>query len=242
MNDHLDNMRCPDCAAVIDIPEGCQELRCECGAVLISEEREQAEQVMAEELSRKWYYSHDNQRYGPVPWNKIKTRIKEQKLGADDLIWSQGMQRWEQVRQFDELRECFPEDQRPKPLEKESSRSQTEEIFGTEHVKPVVESGADKGKADVEVRQKRPRTFLVNLSAGLLVSLAVAQVLGIIAVIYGLYNQTIRPDLATWLIAAFIVGAILTSGLSQLMLIICHNSKNISRLKEQWDDFNTMPQ
>ncbi len=223
---------------MLNHPPDCQELACGCGAVLISEEREQAEMLQAEEISRKWYYSTGKQRYGPVPWNRIKTFVGRQKLGPDDLLWSRGMEQWKKVRQFPELIPCFPEGQRPSPPDGEDTAPAGADTltFPTGEARPGEPDPAPAGIGGDPQHRIRPQTFLIQVSAGLLASLGFALIFGIVAVIYALLTEDIGTYLATWLIAAFLAGAVLLLGASQMVRLLCACLQDIRKLREQVSD------
>lgn len=212
-----ENMRCPDCGAVVDGsgPDRA-EYRCECGAVLISAQQEQAEQVQAEEISRKWYYSRDKRRYGPVPWKRIVKLVTGRQLGPDDLLWSRGMQRWEKVRSFEELRRCFPEDERPEPPEDDTNAPGSQR------------SACAEGPALPE-----PKTFMIQVSAGLLFASGLFLAIGVLVAVYSLYTSRISMELTTWIIALFVPGAVFCIGLSQLFRLLCAVAQNIRGIKRE---------
>lgn len=209
-----DRIECPDCGATFELSDEKGELTCECGAILISEEQEQAELLLSEELSRKWYYSRDKQRYGPVPWNRIKKFVSGGKLGPDDLIWSRGMERWRRVRSFKELIASFPEEDRPELLEEESPGG----------VPDVRSSGGGLPGGN-------PETFFIRVSAGLLASLSFFLFIGVAVVLYGAFRRELAPAHATWLSAAFIAGAVLSAGASQMLRLFCDGLQNVLEIK-----------
>ncbi len=213
-----EKFECPDCGAVIENDGECRELACECGAVLISEEQEIAEQLLAESLSRKWYYSRDEKRYGPIPWNRVKKFIGEQKLGADDLIWSRGMESWARVRSFPELLDCFPEEQRPELMEPEGMPSDNISVS-----EPETSERKDIGC---------PGTFVIRVCAGLLAAIGFFQIFGIAAVIYAVYRHGVPLHHATWLVSVLIAGAVIFTGTAQLIRMLCHSSQRICEISD----------
>jgi hypothetical protein len=42
-----------------------------------------------------WYYAVDGQRMGPVPLEQLRRVASGGQLGADDLVWTQGMADWQ---------------------------------------------------------------------------------------------------------------------------------------------------
>jgi TM2 domain-containing membrane protein YozV len=45
-------------------------------------------------MANEWYYSHDGERHGPVPVEKIKEMAAAGQLRPDDLVWQSGMETW----------------------------------------------------------------------------------------------------------------------------------------------------
>ncbi len=223
--EELQQTECPDCGNRMEHAADCQELTCRCGAVLISEERELADQLLAEEISRKWYYSVNKQKYGPVPWNRIKALISAQKLGADDLIWSRGMQRWKTVRQFQELIDCFPEGQRP-ALKKDEEDDETARFEAGDAAAPSPRETSTAPGA-------LTGTYIVQISAGLLTALGLALICGIAVVLYAALAGDMNSYMATWLAAAFIAGAVLSIGASKLIRLLCDAMQEIHDIREQ---------
>ncbi len=220
--------KCPDCGEVIENTDGQKEISCKCGALLVSEEIEESENLLAEEMSRKWYYSIDRQKYGPVPWNRVKEFIAGEKLRADDLIWSRGMESWTKVRMFPELIECFPEGQRPAPPEPGQTPASAGDAVRDEGA--AASPGAPAAAPDEEL----PNTFLIQISAGLLAALAVSQIIGIAVVIYhAWFTGLISAPAATWLIAAFIAGSVLFLGTSQLLRLLCDCAGDIVEIRRR---------
>ncbi len=231
--DQKEKLECPDCGTVFENRDTNKELICECGAVLISEEQELAEQLLAEELSRKWYYSHDKNRYGPVPWNRIKEFINSRKLGPEDLIWSRGMESWEEIRAFPELIECFPENVRP-----ELKGATASPVTGSASGLPDKSPAASAGKVNRKTQPSagKPATLMIRICSGFLAALGFFQIVAIPAAIYAALEQRISPHHATWLVAAFISGAVIFTGISQLIKVIHCNFINILDIREQLAD------
>ncbi len=256
MEEKDNNMECPDCGAVVYFPDGCSELHCNCGAVLISEEQENAELQLAEELSRKWYYSHDKERFGPVPWKKIKNFVENNKLGPNNLIWSRGMEKWEKVSTFPELFECLPEESRQSLEFQNSSHeadkkadSEYEEAEPTGGVKNILQNSGKEAKDDLEpsiehwggkyskgtgTQSGLPATLFLQFCAGLLTALAFANIVAIGITFYVSYHLgQILPSNAIWLILIFGIAAIIFFGISKFVRLACQCAKNIHEIKQK---------
>lgn len=54
-----------------------------------------------------WYYAQNEEQHGPVTATVLKDMAQSGKLGRDDLIWREGMQRWAPARK---VRGLFPEE------------------------------------------------------------------------------------------------------------------------------------
>ena len=89
----------------------------------------------AELDSAVWYYvAANNKEYGPVPGAKISSLLREKKLNADSLVWSQNMVDWkplsttplssllEQVKEPPRVRNSVPIPSRMTPTRKAHAR------------------------------------------------------------------------------------------------------------------------
>ena len=230
--ENAEKIECPDCGAALERPDEDGELTCHCGAVLISEEQEYAELMQAEELSRKWYYSRHNQRYGPVPWNRLKRFAGSSRLGPEDLIWSRGMENWQKVRHFPELIDCMPEEQRRSaeggiPLDSSVTGGETGIADVNDSVFTDSESGSGESGGDT------PASFMIQVSSGLLTALGFFQIFGIAVAAYAFFARRLSAPHATWLTAAFILGAVLCLGFSQLLRLLCAGYRDLQDIKKK---------
>lgn len=77
----------------------------------------QLQVVSSEELpssEKLWYYLDENHRqYGPVSIIALKNLFDTAKLGLHSYVWSEGMEKWEQVGDLPELKESL---HKPGPL------------------------------------------------------------------------------------------------------------------------------
>ncbi len=49
--------------------------------------------------NQEWYLLKNRERYGPYSWEQLQDFIKENRLLADDLIWSQSLSAWTPAKQ-----------------------------------------------------------------------------------------------------------------------------------------------
>ncbi|BCX49944.1 interferon-induced protein [Haloferula helveola] len=45
----------------------------------------------------QWYYSNNGQQSGPVTEAELRDKIASREIGADDLVWTEGMSEWQSV-------------------------------------------------------------------------------------------------------------------------------------------------
>ncbi|MDA9793164.1 DUF4339 domain-containing protein, partial [Bacteriovoracaceae bacterium] len=54
-----------------------------------------------------WYYVEDADRKGPVDRSEIETLIKVNTIGAEDFIWSKGLDDWVKASEVEQFSHCF---------------------------------------------------------------------------------------------------------------------------------------
>lgn len=55
-------------------------------------------------MTERWWYVRDGGREGPVPRERLADLVRAGWLGPEDLVWTEGMAEWAEVRSLDWLR------------------------------------------------------------------------------------------------------------------------------------------
>tara|TARA_B100000809_G_scaffold35525_2_gene31231 strand:- start:182 stop:1315 length:1134 start_codon:yes stop_codon:yes gene_type:complete len=66
-------------------------------------------------LAVQYYYSHNGQQTGPVPFDQLKALFANRTVNKDSLIWKQGMANWAALKDIEELK-AFLGGNTPPPL------------------------------------------------------------------------------------------------------------------------------
>lgn len=49
----------------------------------------------------QWYYVKDGKRFGPIPLSILRAKVRDRELFPSDEVWTQGLDSWEQLKDFD---------------------------------------------------------------------------------------------------------------------------------------------
>ena len=52
-------------------------------------------------MASEWYYTTNKQQMGPVSWDELRELAQVGILKPADLVWSEGMAEWIELREFE---------------------------------------------------------------------------------------------------------------------------------------------
>ncbi len=75
----------------------------------------------------KWYYSHQDERLGPIELNELRKSIQEGKVNPNELAWTDGMTDWQPIHTLPELLPQSPPVQQRLPVRPYEAPSRTQQ-------------------------------------------------------------------------------------------------------------------
>ena len=59
-------------------------------------------------MAQEWYYAHADRKVGPVSSSELKQSAADGSLNPTDLVWTEGMKKWEEARSIKGLAGKWP--------------------------------------------------------------------------------------------------------------------------------------
>jgi len=56
----------------------------------------------------EWFYGKEGRQFGPIDEATLRARVASGEIGSDDLVWREGMERWQPLKEVAELGGAAP--------------------------------------------------------------------------------------------------------------------------------------
>jgi len=95
---------------------------------------------------KKWYYSKSGKEYkGPVSTNNLSSKIEEQVVSEDTLVWKEGFSDWKSISDTAEFEEKFKKTTPPPLPRKDENKNRVEESNASDF---LFDSESESNKKD----------------------------------------------------------------------------------------------
>lgn len=64
-------------------------------------------------MSEQWFLNRDNEQYGPYTWEETLDYLRSGRIGPEDLLWNQSLNRWTKVRHIPQLKAVMESSKSP---------------------------------------------------------------------------------------------------------------------------------
>lgn len=112
-------------------------------------------------MSEQWYYSKDDQKYGPVNASKLKEIAASGQLRPTDLLWREGMKQWAKAGT---VRGLFPDalHQSPLPISPKKSDESPPLHSSSAALPPIVNTAIDSASLKYKVPSSQTAIFHIR--------------------------------------------------------------------------------